>query len=305
MTTTTIWYPHAIVAPTIFDLTQLEEVTPSNNFQDLTAFAASQVGPQFTGSHMASPDNRFSSPQLKSILDACVAGAYSVIRDLSAGNVDVEYKAGDNLNTRIADASLAHIRGRMASNAAICWEGFSARMGQVVSLRCRIVAVMVGGNDPLVFTASNALTGVSDVAHLYTLGPVKLNGSFLEGVQEVEWTNNNTYDEVADSGEPFLTYFALQRYRPVLTLRTTDLSVLVTYGSRGTALSSCTQFLRKKLASGIHEADATAAHIGFTGTTGTIKATQISGNLAEVQVHFRQSAQNTAAFSINTATAIS
>lgn len=306
MTTTTVYYPHAIVSGTpALSLTQLDDVQPSHNFQDLTEFAAGQVGPQFTGTHLASPDNRFSSSQIKDIFDACVAGKYNVIRDLSAGNVDVEFKAGENRGTRIADASLAHIRGRMANNAAICWESFSARMGSVVSLRARIVAVMVGGNDPLIFTNSVAITATSAVSQLYTLGPVKVNGTFLSAVQDVEWTNNLQYEEIADSGEAFLTYFSVMRLAPVLTIRTRDLSVISTFGTRGTALSSLSQFLRKKLASDINEADASAVHIGLTATTGTVKARQIATNMAEVAIHLRQSAQNTAPFSINTATAIS
>jgi hypothetical protein len=305
MTTTTVYYPHAIVSGNpALTLTQLDDVQPAHNYQDLTEFAAGQVGPQFTGTHLASPDNRFSSTQLKAILDVCIAGKYNVIRDLSGGNVDVEFKAGENRGTRIADASLAHIRGRMANNAAICWESFAARMGGTVSLRCRIVAVQVGGNDPLIFTNSLALTASSDVTQLYTLGPVKINGTFLSAVQEVDWANNLQYEEIADSGEPFPTYFGVMRLAPVLTVRTRDLSVVSTFGTRGTALSALSQFLRKKLVSDINEADATAVHIALTATTGTVKARQISGNMAEVQVHLRQSAQNVAPFSISTTSAI-
>jgi hypothetical protein len=304
MSTTTVYYPHAIVAGAVFTLTQLDDVAPSHNFQDLTEFAAGQVGPQFTGTHLASPDNRFSSSQITSILDACVAGRYNVIRDLSAGNVDVEFKAGENLGTRVADASLAHLRGRMANNAAICWEGFSARMGAVVSLRSRIVAVMVGGNDPLIFTSGVALTAASAVSHLYTLGPVKINGSFVNAVEEVDWQNNLAYEEVASDGEGFLTYFSVRTLAPVITVRTRDLAVVTAFGTKGTALTSLSQFLRKKLASGINEPDASTVHIALTATTGTVKARQIASNMAEVQIHLRQSAQNVAPFAVDTASAI-
>src|SRR3989304_3622984 len=86
-----VYYPHAIYAPGIFTITQISDVEPGHNFQDLSEFAAGQVGPQFTGSHMASPDHRFTTTQIKSVLDAC--DVYNIAKDLSGTSVDTEFKA--------------------------------------------------------------------------------------------------------------------------------------------------------------------------------------------------------------------
>src|SRR4051812_18715044 len=93
MTTDIVYYPHAIHArrtddqSDVMQLTNLMDVEPANNFQDITEFAAGQVGPQFTGSHLASPDNRFTTHQLQTLFVTTIAGQYYVVRDLSACNV--------------------------------------------------------------------------------------------------------------------------------------------------------------------------------------------------------------------------
>lgn len=309
MTTTIVYYPHAIYLTGGVVITQLSDVQPSHNFMDITEFSPSQAVPQFTGSHQASPDNRFSTSQVKAILDFCTD--YGIARDISGlGNVDVEYKAGINNGVRTPDASLAHIRARGTANTLVCWESFTARQGQIVELRCRLVHVynVASGVDPLVFTNAVALTNVSAINYLFSLGLTKINGTGLTGVEEVTWNNNIEYEEVASDGDPFLSYCGIKRFRPTISINSLDLSLISTFGTRGTALSALSVFLRKRLASGINVADATAQHIGLTATVGTVKARQVNSGgrtVANVTIDLAASAQNTSPFTLNSATAIS
>jgi len=300
-----VYYPQVIYAPGIFTITQISDVEPGHNFQDLTEYAASQPGPQFTGSHMASPDNRFRTTQIKSILDATFAGDYGIASDLSGGNVDTEFKAGANLGIRLADAGLVHLRLRMQENAMICWESLSATQGGLAELSCRLVAVYnsATGNDPMVSTASIALSQTSAVNHLFTLGPVWLNGAVLQGVQDARLDNNIQYEEEGGEGDAFITYAAVRDYRPVFTLHSRNLAYLDTYGERGTAVSSFFWWLRKKLVSGINVPDATVEHILFSATQGTIKARRIQAGgraMAEVTVDLHNTAQNLPAYAFDT-----
>lgn len=301
-----VYFPHAIFS-SVVSLTQISNVTPSHNIVDIAEFAAGQVGPQFHGTHMASPDNRFDCSQLKSLLDACIAGDYNVCRDLSGTSVDMEFKAGELRGARVAEATTGHFRLRMTTNAFLCWESISARQGATAEARCRVVAAFDGTNDPMVATASVALQATSAVNALFTLGPIKLNGTTHQGVQEADWVNNNSYQEEGAEGDGFPSWVSLETYAPVLTFRTRDLSLLSTYG-RSTALSSLTFYLRKKLASGVNVPNATEEHIAFTADQGTIKARQISGGgrpMAEVSVHLNLDAASTPAFEIDTTAAIS
>lgn len=311
MSTTVVYYPHAIYLPGGTVLTLLSDVQAGHNFQDLTEFAAGQAVPQFTGTHQAAPDNRFSSAQVKAILDATTD--YNVAKDYSAlGNVDVEYRAGINLGVRKASGGLDtfHIRARAASNTMLCWESFTARQGQIVELKCRLVHVfnLASGVDPLVFTNSVALVQVSALPYLFTLGPVKLNGTFLNAVEEVTWNNNIEYEEVTSDGDGFLSYCGIKKFRPTLSIMTRDLANVSTFGTRGTALSALSCFLRKKLQSGINVADATAEHIKLSGTVGTIKSREAQAGdttRAQLTVDLMADGPNLNPFAVSTLSAIS
>lgn len=312
MTTNIVYYPHSVVAYSavpaeIFSLSQLSDVEVGHNFQDLTEHVPSLSAPQFSGTHQAAPDNRFTVKQIKSVLDACIAGNLSIARDLSAGNVDVEYKAGSNLNVRLAGSA---VRARMQENAMLTWESITCRQGQLAEIRCRLAAIYKSstGNDPLVFTGGLTVAATVGLQHLFTQGPVKLNGSFVPGVTDWTLDNNIEYEEEASDGDGFLTYLGVKRFRPVLTLHTRDASVLATYGSRGTALTAFKSFLRKKLASNINILDATQENIeiGISGGAGgTIKARKISSPtaVAEVTVDLIYNGQE-ALYAIDTTAAV-
>lgn len=309
MGTSVVFYPHAIYVAGLASLTQLESVEPIHGFEDLLAFASGQVGPQYSGTHQGKPGLPFRTTQLKDILDLVVAGNYNVSRDVSGdGNVDLELKAGDNLNAREADNANLHIRARMQANAMVTVEQITARQSGLAEATIRVSCVykVATGNDPLVFTNTVALSVVSDVSHLFTLGPIKLNGSFIEGVEEWTLDNRIEYEVVHSDGFGFPYYCGIKNYSPQLKFRARDARIMNTFGTRGTALSALSLFCRKKVKSGFEVADATEEHIKFTATTGTIKATGLGDKTsAEVAVDLTMSAQNTAAYSIDTTAAIS
>jgi hypothetical protein len=300
-----IYFPHAVFS-SLVSITQMSEVQPGHNFMDLSEFSAGAVGPQFTGTHMASPDNRFSTTQIKGVLDVCISGDYRVARDMSGTTVDAEFRAGDLFGARASTGVLANIRMRMADNSMLCWESLSARQGGLAELRVRSFCASVGGNDPLVTTSGTTLNAASAVNHLYTLGPVKLNGTTHQGVQEASLDNNLSYIEEGAEGDGFPTFIGLDSYAPILTFRTRDLSVLSTYGNRGTPLTALTWYLRKKLNSSINVPNATPQHIAITAAAGTIKARQVSGPkpMAEVSVALQVVEADTVAFEVTTISTI-
>lgn len=130
MSTDVVFYPHAISSDlyqgsNLFQLTNIFDVAPSHNFRDLVEFAASQVGPYFSGTHMASPDIRFSTHQLGTLLSVTVAGDYYIARNLGGYVTDLHYKAGTNLGTRYADNASQHFRLRADRNSMLVVESIS------------------------------------------------------------------------------------------------------------------------------------------------------------------------------------
>jgi hypothetical protein len=307
MGTTAVFYPHGLYATGTLTLTQLRNVAPMHNFEDLVELAAGQVGPQFTGTHQAQPGITFGTDQLKDLLDAMASGRHNAVLDLSAGNVDLELKAGEQLNDREADADELHIRARMEENAMLALESITARQGgtAVANLRLMCIYNATTGNDPLVFTNNVALTITSDIEHLFTLGPVKINGSFVEGVEEMTLDNRNEYEVVFDSGLGFPSYIALKTYKPQLRFTTRNSRAMATYGTKGTAVSALSWWWRKKLRSNINVLDATAEHIGYTATKGTIKPRGLGDNMSpEITIDLEMPSQNSAAYTIDTTSAI-
>lgn len=308
MTTTNVFYPHAISADVyqgtnLFQFTDIFDVQPSYNFQDLVEFAASQVGPQFSGTHQASPDNRFGIRQVATLMSVTIPGDYYIARRLDNHIVDLHYKAGQNLAARYADAATVHFRMRNDRSSMLVLESLSVDQGGLLEARCRLVHIYDGtiGTDPLVPVSGVALTATSTVGNLHTLGPIRLNGTLLKGVTSLRLDNNIVYDEEASHGDSFLTYCGIKNYRPVLTLRTRQTDYLATFGTRGTALSSLSCYFRNKLQSGINEADASPYHILLSNSGyGTIKARGVQGDnsQAEISIDLLQSAQNVAAYSL-------
>jgi hypothetical protein len=293
MSTPIVFYPHAIssfvyAGAELFQLTNIMDVQPSNNFSDLAEYAASQVGPQFNGSHMAAPDIRFKVHQLQTAMSVVIQGDYYVSRRLDNHMTYCHYKAGQNLGMRVADATTSHLQMLGERNCMFVVEKWGANDGQLAWAQLRLCFVYQPsiGSNPLVATSGVALTAQSLVGNLHTLGPVAVNGTTLRGVTSLVCDNNVTYDEVASSGEGFLTYCSVKNYKPVYTIQTRQADYLATFGGKGTELTSLLGYLRNKVLGGINEPDAALYHISFAdnGGSGTVKARQISSEEAQCEI---------------------
>lgn len=307
MATTNVLYPNAIYVPGGITIAQLTDLTASHNFNDLTEFSAGHAVPLFTGSHSAVPDFKFSHTQISTMLSQFFGGKYNVAREYNSGTAYAEYRVGDNRGVRDQKSNSTHVYGAMVDNSVVFFESLKCRQGQLAEMRCRFVALQTDSNEPLVFTASVALGGTSTSGDLFTLGPVKINGTFIGGIESWEWNNNLEYEEVMSDGDGFLSYIGVKSTRPVLTIQTRHGSAIATFGNKGTALASLSCFLRKKLVSGINIAAGTASHVKLSATAGTVKSRSLSGDnsLCEISVDMHTETEDTSPFTINTSTAIS
>lgn len=303
MTTGNTYDLHGIQLGSGF-LSQLNDATPAYNMDDLVEFAAGQTAPQFAGSNISNPDLPFTTKQLKTLLDEF--DVEDVIKDLSGGNVDVYFKQRAPNALRTPDASLAHIRGRLTSNAMLYLQSIRAQQSQDAEASARLLPSWDGSNNPLIMTGSVALSGTSTADHTYTLGRIDLNGTNLAGVQEMTLDLGMEEEAVADSGEPFPSFVGINRYAPTVVLQTRDTTLMATYGGTGTVLASMEVYLRKKSSADINVADGTAEHIKITASDGLIRARQIAGldGMCEVHVQILKPNATTAPLTINTASAI-
>lgn len=300
--------PHAIAFPGPTYVTQFTDVRPNNNYQKFMERSASEPAPQHTGAIAASPQIDFGSRQLKTILDLCTDQDVAIGYAPSGGTVSLYYRKGTNRGLREAPASLVHDRWDMANNAFLYWTSLRADQRGLAELQATLRAVSSdGATAPMVHVGSAALAGDVAVAHVYTLGPISVNGSWINSVVSHEIDNGFSYDETDESGNPWLQYCGIAGQDPVITIETNDINVFDTFGESGVALTSVKQYFRKlKKGSLGPEADGSSVHVGITATAGSIFVDEGSSLAARftVRLHLHKPDAATQPFVVNTATTI-
>lgn len=298
--------PHAIAFPGPAYITQFTDCRPNNNYQEFMERSASEPAPQHTGAIGAAPEIAFDSRQLKGVIDLCTDNG--VARSWASGTVSVYYRKGANRGLREAAAGTVHDRWDLASNACLYWNAVSADQRGLAQIEAVLKAVSTdGATAPMVHVGSTALVGTSAVDSVYTLGPVSVNGAWLDGVVSSRIENGFTFDAEYESGNAYLQYFGIDEWNPRVTIDTNDLDVVDSFGESGTALTALKLYYRKLNKGTIGPvADATAGHVKFTASSGSIFVQEASGLKARFRVTIALSKVDaaTAPFTIDTASAI-
>lgn len=305
MSVSSVWMLHGILFPGAQFISEITDATLASNIEDLTGYASGYPDPLFLSNRAVTPDIKFSTPQLKTILDLC---STTFIADLSGGNTDLFYKAALDLGVRQADAGTVHERRRMATGA-VYWDRVGATHQQDASISCRIVPIYNGTNAPIVSAGSLALAGTAAASTFWTLGPVSINGSILPGVKS--WSLDLGLQVIVESasGDVYPTFCAIGQRAPVLEVTSLEAGAWTSYGLDGTACTAAIAYLRKKAPDVSNVADATASHISFTAAKGKINVITTSGGgntpaQTTLRIPLRAPDSSTAVVVINTATAI-
>jgi hypothetical protein len=243
---------------------QLEDVTPAQNVDELISYAGGATVPSFVGGNQVLPRIEFSTTQIKTILDTCTSGDGVSCKDYSAANVDLFYRKLDNFGTTDAIGTASHLRIR-AVRSLMYWTRIEARQGAPATIDVVIVPTYDGSNKPLQGLGAQTIAANINVADQFTLGPVKLNGSWIDGVQG--WTFDQGLSELLtpSDGQVHATFCGLHRSQPVLTIDTPDLGQWPTLDDPGLSVTALIAFLTKKHATALSNvADATVEHIRFT-----------------------------------------
>ena len=139
--------------------------------------------------------------------------------DASAGNTDLHYRSGTNLSTRASTG----LRIRLLQ-AILYWTQLQARQGEAAEISCSIVPTYDGTNAPMTPAGATAVPALSPLPQeYYTLGPVAINGSGVDGV--TDWSLDlgaKTRVEMTD-GEPYPSWCGIESHEPVLTVNTRTL----------------------------------------------------------------------------------
>lgn len=143
-----------------------------------------------------------------------------------------------------------------------------------------VVPTYDGSNAPITVTLNQSTSGSPSVGELFTNGPIKINGTTIEGVQSITINFGISLYVKGGSGEGRNTFVAIRKIEPTITFTTTDIEVLSTLGLEGTAQGATDSivYLRKKNKNGLRVADNVGEHISFTIDDGTIEVTNVAAN---------------------------
>ena len=263
MAVSTLYVLHGFIpgtGPTLSVITDYELV---GGLADLVVFPAGHPQPMFLASRSQVPEVRMTTTQINSVLTGC--GLFGVNSGLS----DFYWKKVSDLGVRVADATLEHLRFR-ANQSYTYWTRVGATHQESATIDVRVMTGFDGANNPLIPAGSLALSGTPAHGNLYTLGPVKLNGSFIPGV--VGWDLDLRVEtfEVASDGDPFTTFLAIKSIAPEVVIRTKESPVWTTYGANGAAVTALDLFLRRRQPDGTNFADGSASHVKFSATAGLL-----------------------------------
>lgn len=300
MSVAEIFYLHAIKFGDSGALTQLTDMTPAANLEEITEFSAGHPEPLFTGHGLAAPAKSFTTSQIATLLT--LVGSDFVL-NTSGSNTDLEYRRGANHGFR---ASGSVHRSFRATQGMLVLDRIQASQGQQATASARYLPTFDGTNDPLQPLGTVGLAATAQAAEQFTLGPVAINGSPLAGVRDVTVEFNPQTNPEAADGDEYNTYCDVETIMPVITIRGRALSAWGTVALDGLAVTSFAFWLRRRQPSKINYADGSSQHILIAGTTGTAGMVQTTGggrNKTETELRVRLHSSDSSTASITAATA--
>ena len=288
-----VYKPSAIALPGGTQLTQFEQPFQFDpGYDHLSITPPGATAPSFTGNNVSAPKVSGSTSQIKDVLDLVTVD--SIASGLS-GNIDLEYHKVNNTGTRDAYTALSHVRLR-AALGLFWWEGLSARGTDPASIDFAMHLLSSDGTTaPVAKSSGVALTASPVVQHVFGLGGMKVNTSFV-CLDSMDWRNNVTVpDPKTCDGNTYPTFAYVENWAPVVTIETEDIDTIMNYLPDGQSMPTCSWFLRKRKQGGGNEANASLVHINLTATAGTVKP---GSNSNQLEFHLHN-------FSLSTASAIS
>lgn len=187
---------------------------------------------------------------------------------------------------------------RTASNAFTIIQSISARQGETATATIESCFLSsTGFAVPMTSVVNGNLSSQSFQAE-YRLGPVKINGTTLNGVTGFTVNPNVKYEKRYTDGGIFPTHTFLITVEPTVDITFENQTYANTFGTIFATMTSAYCYLRKKAEGGTVVADGTAEHIAISFGDGIISMEQISGQgrtPAEVtlRLHGLQLAVNT------------
>lgn len=255
---------------------QITDYALDPGLQEIVEAADGSVDATYAAVMRQDPKIRATSTALATILGTIGISGYPLNSD-GAAAAYCWFQKLQSGGTRAAGAS--HVK-LTVSKGMILPRTLQVSQDQKATLALEIVPIFDLTNNPIVVTASQALAGSPSVGELFTVGPVMINGTQLDGI--ISTTVDFGIQEIVESadGQVWPTYIAIMSRRPSITITTLDAVSLSTFGLYGAAQGATDSvvYFRKLDQGGTRVADDGSEHISFTVDAGRISVTDLSGS---------------------------
>lgn len=199
-----------------------------------------------------------------------------------AGASVIRYQKALSGSSRYGTGTTNHLVTTFRNSVAT-WQGLSADQGGNASVRMRLDAIYDGSNEPISIAASQTLSGGSTPVSLYTLGNVKLNGSFVSGVMSSSVEPNTNLQKLFSDGLDMPTFAYVSDVGWVVTFTTNTVSIQQSSGYHF-AITALLVYFRRRTPNNRNYSDASLQHIKFTFTNGLAYVNRVEGSMARTVV---------------------
>lgn len=277
--------PHVLYAvhqgATLID--QTSDVNVDLDINEIVMAANGQVDPQFVALMNQTPRITWTTSALARALAKIGINGYA-IADADEAVFFLQKLAQGG--TR--EGATSHIKLTLNEGIQIP-RTLQGSQGDIATISYEAFATYDGTNSPIVIATGQSLTGSPTVDELFTVGPVVINGALLDGIQDITVDFGITELLQSANGQVWAEFAGIMNRVPSITIRTTNVESIDTFGLVGTAqgITDSLLYFRKKAEGATVVADATAEHIKFVLdegriTTRTINATQDSPAMSEL-----------------------
>ena len=240
------------------------------NMRQIIASGSGAVDPSFVGVGEIAPEITFDTTAIKTALANC-GGA-----DGDALSNDIFFLQ-KLLDGGLRGGAATHVKLTAATGIIIPTQIRAAQGGEATIGYRALPTSADGEAAPIALLAGQSLeVGQSVVSEIYTLGPVSINGTPLEGVDDITIDFGITLtDKRSGSGAVYPTFIGIMKREPVITVRTFDLDAFVSWGLDGVAQgeTDSTVQLLDQLAGGVRG----SSPITFTFDAGMIHCDTVDG----------------------------
>lgn len=267
-----------------FRLAGIEDSRADTGFTEVLNNSAGQVDPTYVAAMMSRPMVSATLTEIETaITNGVFFDGFEFPQTTIITTVDLFFTQFDECATRLGGAD--HFRVRMNKGCIIPTQ-ITATQDAEATMAFDIHAVFDGTNDPFVFGEGIALPATPSIDQKFTLGPAKINGTFLDALQGMTFDFGIEIIKQSSSGLVFPLFVAIQRRVPRFTFQTNDITALLDFGITGTpqSVTDSVVFLRKIQEGAARVADLTAEHISFTIDDGMIWVTNAGGSNNTPQV---------------------